>query len=199
MAIRRSIIEPCNLIERWSNAFCEDTLLSWALKKERLKSHRVANLIVENNETTSLPGCFEWLVRQLLTVRLHHPGWPLVMLHGLFTGIATIVAPFACVVLFVNGYFFGGRSVLLAWLIYQILNAVLLALIGIGNRKAMARRDVSRDHQSIEEPSGFQLIMAGILVQLLHPVAVIKTMFAQKVRWRDVVYRIAGRRIRVQH
>lgn len=199
MAIRRSVIDQCSLTDRWSKSFCEDTPLASALKKERLKTHRIANLIIENNETTNLRECFAWIARQLLTVRLHHPGWPLVMLHGLITGVATIIAPTASVLLFISGAIVAGRSVLLAWLVYQIVNAVLLTLIGIENRKAMTQRNASKDHRAIEQPSGMTVFGAGILVQLLHPVAVIKTVFTQTVQWRGIAYRVSGRHIRVRN
>lgn len=198
MAIRKSVIEKCGLVDRWSKSFCEDTLLASALKKHGLKLHRVANLVIENNEGTNLRECFSWIVRQLLTVKLHHSHWPLVMLHGVSTGIATIVTPIAAVALFASGNLLAGRSVLFAWIVYQLANIILLTLIGIANRTAMKHRNSAIDDKSLTTPTLTELVVSGLLVQVLHPLAVLKTMVLQSVKWRDVCYRIAGRHVRVQ-
>jgi hypothetical protein len=198
MAIRTSVIEKCGLVDRWSRSFCEDTLIASALKKHGLRLHRVANLVIENNEGTNLRECFNWIVRQLLTVKLHHSHWLLVMLHGVSTGIATIVAPLAAIGLFASGNLIAGRSVLVAWLVYQLANIVLLTLIGIANRRAMKNRNSAKDEKALPVPTLTDLVTSGLLVQLIHPLAVLKTMILQSVQWRGVRYRIAGRYIRVQ-
>ncbi len=190
MAVRRSSIEKCGLIEIWSGSFCEDTALTAALESNALRLHRVPNLIIENNESVTLKNCYDWIARQLLTVRLHHPGWPLVKAHGVITGIATLGAPLIALPLLATGYFIAARSILIAWLVYQGLNVILLTLIEHCNRSAMAQRESSANDHQVPKPSLGLRIWSLFLVQLLHPLAVIRAMRMEIVEWRGITYQL---------
>lgn len=197
MAVRRSTIEKCNLMERWSKAFCEDTLLTDAMQQQSLKLHRVPDLVIENKETTNVPDCFSWIARQLLTVRLHHRLWPLVMAHGISTGLATIVAPLAIVLLLATGYFYEFRSLLIAWVIYQVLNFVLLKVIERCNRSAIDHRQRFSQPASPTRKSTSRWLSL-LYVQILHPLAALKTMTMKSVSWRGVEYAIENKQLRVR-
>ena len=197
MAVRRSTIEKCGLKERWQNAFCEDTLLTDAMQQHGLKLHRVPGLVIDNKETTTVAECFSWISRQLLTVRLHHRLWPLVMAHGISTGLATIVAPIAIVLLLATGYFYEFRSLLIAWGVYQILNFVLLMVIDRCNRRAIYKRQrLSQSANSTDNSNGGFLSL--LFIQILHPLAAIKTMMMKEVSWRGVEYSIDNKQLRVR-
>lgn len=197
MAVRRSTIEECGLKEKWSKTFCEDTVLTGAMQKHGLRLFRVPNLVVENKESSTLTDCFDWIVRQLLTVRLHHSLWPLVLGHGVATGIATIVVPIVAMLLLVTGYFNEGRSLLLVWSIYQILNFVLLMVIDHCNRSAISQR-LSSDPGSPETSSSRSSVLALIAIQILHPLAVLKAQMMKLVKWSGISYAIDGNQIRVK-
>lgn len=104
LASRRDVINDCDLLDRWSNAFCEDTLLAQAVKELGLVVARPIEVVVVNEESTSCYSEFRWIRRQLLTVRLHHSRWPLVLLHGLSVGL-----PIVCLLVIAWGLF-GGRA-----------------------------------------------------------------------------------------
>lgn len=196
LAIKRHVIDQCDLLNRWSAAFCEDTLLTQALKRKRLRVHRVPDLIVDNREETTISEAFEWITRQLLTVRLHHPDWLLVLLHGVLTAAATIGAPILAIVLLLCGELIAARSVALAYIVYQVANAGLLFAIGVGNRAVLKRRSVLRDRDSVPLEIKDQL-KSLLLLQLLHPIAVLKAAFTKQVSWRDVNYKVAKGSVRV--
>ena len=197
MAVRRSTIENCKLSERWSKAFCEDTLLTDAMMQQSgLKLHRVPDLVIENKETTNVADCFSWISRQLLTVRLHHRLWPLVMAHGISTGLATIVAPLAIILLLATGYFYEFRSLLIAWVVYQVLNFVLLKVIERCNRSAIDQRQRFSQPASPKKKSSDRFLSL-MYVQVLHPLAAIRTMTMKNVSWRGVEYAIDNKQLRV--
>ena len=50
-----------------------------------------------NREDCGLDACRRWISRQLLTMRLYHPLWPLVLLHGFGTTLLLAVAVVATV------------------------------------------------------------------------------------------------------
>ena len=196
MAVRRNVIEQCGMMEIWSKSFCEDTSLAVALSSNGLRLHRVANLIIENTESSTWRECFHWIARQMLTLRLHHPGWPLVLGHGIITGVATIVAPIVAIILLVSGNFFAGRSLLIACLVYQVLNVALLMLIEHCNRDAIAQRNPASKNPAAKPPLRLR-IWSLFMVQVLHPLAVVDAMKMKSVEWCGVNYQLNGNQIRV--
>jgi cellulose synthase/poly-beta-1,6-N-acetylglucosamine synthase-like glycosyltransferase len=193
MAVRRSTIEKCNLKEVWSRSFCEDTSMASELRQQGLELHRVPGLVIEDRETITISQCIRWIARQLLTVRLHHPDWSLVMAHGIATGLATIVTPILILILAVTGYRIEAGSLFFAWLIYQLVNYGLLWMIEKCNRDALSARN--SETLAVEGDSSTTGILAFIAVQFAHPLALLDTMTMNKVTWRNVDYFIRGKRI----
>src|SRR5262249_43983692 len=83
LAVKTSVFRKSNLLERWSHAFCEDTMLFARLREMGLRSAFVPSLMMVNREACDIRGYFGWVRRQLLTARLYHPGWPAVVFHGI--------------------------------------------------------------------------------------------------------------------
>jgi len=193
MAVRRSTLETCELKEAWKNSFCEDTTISDKIKQHNLELHRVPGLIIEDRETTTIKQCYRWIARQLLTVRLHHPGWPLVMAHGIATGLATIVAPVAMLILLATGYTTAVRSLFITWVIYQLINFALLWTIEKCNERALAKR--KSDSLDKESSTANNNILALIGVQFVHPLALYEAITMNTVKWRGILYYIRGKRI----
>ncbi len=92
LAVKRKVIDELGLLDRWRNAFCEDTMLFRQLGKRGLRVKFVPSLMMVNREDCGLGACLSWIRRQLLTARLYHPLWPLVLLHGLGTTLVLAAA-----------------------------------------------------------------------------------------------------------
>ena len=188
MAMRRSTIEDCNLLEIWGRSFCEDTPTSAALQQQGLRLYRIPDLIIENRESTSIKNCLEWISRQLLTVRLHHPRWKMVKAHGFATIAATLLVPLLTVVALLCGLKTSASWLIFAWVVYQVCNVVLLSLIQRSNLNAMTAAD-GRDTSSHEIPDGN--LLSVFLVQLFYPVAFIEAIRATSVSWRGIEYQFS--------
>jgi|GEM_PF-950089 len=197
MAMRKDVIDRCQLLSRWEKSFCEDTSLSPVLKQNKLRLHRVPNLIVENKEASSFAGTFDWISRQLLTVRLHHPAWPMVFLHGIVTGIGAIVAPVLMVLLFWSGMTRDAWALLQAIVLYQVFNFVLLYLIGRSNRATVNGRNSYNRLESPPEMNVAMHFLATLLTQIVQPFALWQASSTEKVKWRGATYRVKdGRAIK---
>lgn len=194
LAIRTSVIKQCKLIQQWRTAFCEDTLLTSSLKKHKLTLHRVPHLIVENRETVSLLQSFHWISRQLLTVRLHHRAWPMVLLHAIATGIGSIVAPALAIVLFVSGSLDDAGMLIPVIIVYQFVNLVLLRLIECCNRQTIDSRE---SYASLPIPrswSRLKYVAAVLVTQVVQPLAVWQANSMEKVKWRGAKYAVKNSR-----
>lgn len=193
LAIRRDVINNGNLLDQWSNAFCEDTLLAQAVKELGLVVARPVEVVVVNEESTSCYSSFRWIRRQLLTVRLHHSRWPFVLLHGLSVGL-----PLVCLLVIAWSLFAGsGQAVKSLWvglILFELTNLGLL--IGIHHtHKTLLRRAGEEENLHANELCWYALALP--LTQVIHFAATISTALARKVSWRQIEYRIEKSKIKL--
>ncbi len=194
LALKTSTIRDCGLLDRWALAFCEDTMLPLALRSQDLKIARIPNLILSNDESITLRGAFDWIVRQMLTVRLYHRDWPLVLTHGVFSGGVLIASLIAIVWLLLDGQTRMAIGLTNGLIFFQLINAGLLTGIELANVQAIATRGM----ESKSKNSFAKGILAILLTQLMHPVAVVTAALAKRVSWRGIDYEIIpGKRIQM--
>lgn len=191
LAMRRTTISECNLPAYWGKGFCEDTMLSSCLERNSLRVVRVPDLIVANQESTSVSEAFRWIVRQLLTVRLYHPDWPLVLVHGLFLGICLVSAMASIGVSIATGEWYPALVVLAAFGIYNASNAILLRAIVSGNERAIESRRV---FTVPTHPRAMQVLIGMLLTQLIQPAAAITAALTRHISWRGITYKIGKHR-----
>ena len=188
LAMKLDTIQRCNLLDRWSQAFCEDTMLADILRDHGLRVQRVPELIVVNQESTTLLPALGWISRQLLTVRLHHRAWPLIFLHALVGGFCFFVPlAFAATVVFANQSL--AAAALLAWCVQICFNIGLLSYIREINVDAIKALTLKST-----EPGGIlSKVVAAVALQTIYPFLAIGVAFARQVSWRGIDYRIGGR------
>jgi hypothetical protein len=87
LAFRVGLLHAPGLIERWQRSLWEDTALYRVLREAGLQLRFVPAVTMVNHETIDLRSCFRFIRRQMLNVRLYHPGWTAVMAHGIGTEI----------------------------------------------------------------------------------------------------------------
>lgn len=192
LAFRREVIDKANLLEHWSQGFCEDTMLTRILHREGYRVARPAELIVVNDESTTVRGAFRWIQRQLLTVRLHHPRWALVWLHGLATGLPLLGICLA-VLFFLLGANYAATMTIVALVLYQIAGVFTLKAIVDAHQPLLERGNQFK-------PFGNEVLyylIAMPLTQFIHFFAVIFVTFARRVHWRKIEYSIRHRRIKL--
>jgi cellulose synthase/poly-beta-1,6-N-acetylglucosamine synthase-like glycosyltransferase len=196
-AMRRDVIDQCDLLNKWSRSFCEDTSLSIPFRRHGYRLHRVRDLVLDNNESANVSQTFEWMVRQLLTVKMHHKRWPEVLLHGVLTGLTFYVAPIVALLMLAFGFVVPGIAVLKACIVYQIFNFCMLWLIDQNNQEILVQRNAYNRVTGILKPTLSQFIGASFATQLLHPLAVLSALLTNRIKWRGVTYAIAGSRLKV--
>lgn len=193
LAIRRELLRDSKLLDRWQHAFCEDTLLTHAMKSTGLKLARAPGLIVVNRETTVFFEAVNWITRQLVTVRLHNSNWPLIQAHA----AATMSCNFALLLgllLLIAGQIRLGWTLLAAFGIYQIVNASLLWLLQRVINRALDKRSV-RNLQHDFRPR-VSLAWTGLAIlgaQWVYPYACLVATVCRRIRWRGIEYAIKGK------
>jgi cellulose synthase/poly-beta-1,6-N-acetylglucosamine synthase-like glycosyltransferase len=190
LAVKRKAIDDAGLLDRWSHAFCEDTMLRRQLGKHGLRVKFVPSLMMVNREDCALGSCLSWIRRQLLTARLYHPLWPLVLLHGLSTTLILAVAVAILAIAAIRGdwptFLWSGAGLL----VYETIMFSLLVPMEIAVRRIVRSRGGTTKWLSAKIL--LRLIPAIVLTQFVYTLALLGAQFARKVNWRGVHYRIGG-------
>jgi glycosyltransferase involved in cell wall biosynthesis len=190
LALKTSVLRSSNLLERWKHAFCEDTMLYRALRKQRLRVAFVPSLMMINREACDVPGFVTFLKRQLLCARLYHPAWPAVVGHAIGISIVQVAA----LGVFLIAVMAGQRQAA-AWtgwgmIIYWAAMLALLAMME-GCVRRIARRK-GETTKWINAPTLLKIIPAILLTQFIYNKAMISMFFMRLIAWRGVHYEVRG-------
>ena len=79
LAMRRTVLFQTGLLERWARSLGEDTSTYDVLRASGLHLAFVPSATQVNTETTDLQGAYYFMLRQLVSVRVHHIHWPLML------------------------------------------------------------------------------------------------------------------------
>ena len=165
-------------------------MLQTLLNRHGLRVRFVPSLLMANRERCELGGFYQWVTRQLLTARLYHGYWPLVVNHGVQTTIG-VGAGLAFLLVAV----FMGQAAAAGWLglglaIYYALMVGLLLLL-----EAAARARIRPRGESAEwiTPSALLLIpLCIVTTQVVYAAALLRAALLRNVAWRGATYEIRG-------
>jgi cellulose synthase/poly-beta-1,6-N-acetylglucosamine synthase-like glycosyltransferase len=197
-AIKRCVLQQSNLLKRWGRAFCDDTVLIVPVKKLGLRIAFVPRLMMINRENISLVAFYRWVCRQMLNVRLYHPAWPFVVVHGFVSTTAPLAALVLLIVTLSQGDLISSINLTAGLVIYvSSLFVSLMPMVAIMRKIAAHRSEPSR------WISGWQVLKLAVampVTQVVHMAAIVSALVAKSTSWRGIDYRIDGPwRIRLEH
>jgi hypothetical protein len=262
LAIKRRVFHDTDLLQRWGTAFCEDTMLWNVLRQQGWRLVMVPQLFVTNRESCEYGQVYNWLCRQLLTVRLYHPRWWLIVGHALATTPSNLAALTLSAWSMITQQWSAAGWSLSGFALFQATNLALLRWIdsmpqkpnhcvpentpesdtstnnsridvqekilrsdvqptndGAGlqaintgtiirdisestddsARQRGADGEVDRPYPNRDEfadatckPPAIRFISAVLLTQITHLIAVLRTVFLRRCRWRGIDYEIHG-------
>ena len=188
LAVKTRVFRETDLLDKWSNAFCEDTMLYTQLKRAGFRLEFVPSLMMINREDCDLAGYFRWVRRQLLTARLYHPAWGAVVGHG----VLTTLSPLLALVLAVVGLIAGQHEVA-AWcfvgvVFYQLAVTVMLPPMEYSVRRIAAARGEPTRWLTLWNTLKCTFVIAG--TQYVYCAALCSAIRLRVVDWRGVKYEI---------
>jgi hypothetical protein len=190
LAVKMQAVRDADLLDKWSHAFCEDTMLFSRLRQFGWRVEFVSSLMMVNRETCDMPGYFSWVRRQLLTARLYHPGWPAVLGHGFLTTGALLATG-----ILAGAAGWRGELAAVAWLlsgavVYQVLVMMLVMPMDRAVRRILAARGEPIVPWTITRLVRF--VLSVLVTQVVYPLALFSATFVRQVSWRQADYRIDG-------
>ncbi|MBV9969827.1 MAG: hypothetical protein JO228_07580, partial [Xanthobacteraceae bacterium] len=198
-AIRRSAVESTGLLEHWTHCLGEDTSAYGPLRSAGLRLAFVPAATQVNSEATDLGNAYAFMLRQVLSARLHHVFWPLIF----STNLATIVSYLMSCLLALLGIIGAVLSMfgVTAGLWKLTAFAIIPALYGVGLLLALVIGDrlVRRSVSAPPPPWGWKVLVAAAIAAASSGYAMLAAPFARTIEWRGLTYDIEGRdRIRLR-
>ncbi len=193
LAVRRELIEAGPWRALLRSSLCEDTALARPLRQQGWRFEFRPELIaVDRDDGDRLVPLSRWIARQLLTARLHHPGWPLVALHGAGTGLLQLAALLALGPLVALGQGGAALGLAAALLLYGLgCTALLLAIEAVVGwaLAPLGQRPDRRPPLRRAWDWGRSLPAT----QAVYGLATWRAWWARRVEWRGVEYRVLRR------
>ncbi|MGB7440469.1 MAG: glycosyltransferase family 2 protein [Coleofasciculaceae cyanobacterium] len=190
LAIKTKLLRDTGLLEKWGQAFCEDTMTRRALQKHGMRVEFVPSLIMINEEECDLPGLARWLSRQLLCARLYHPWW------GAVIGDAflTILLPTTLLLLSLGTLLTGqwqAAAVLLGCYGTYLVGLVLIE-VAIEQTIQIAICKPGESARKLSLATVAKMFVATPLTQWVYGYAMILSWRMPQVKWRGITYRVNG-------
>ena len=191
LAVKTRVFRETDLLEKWSNAFCEDTMLYTQLKRAGYRLAFVPSLMMINREDCDLGGYFRWVRRQLLTARLYHPAWKAVVGHGALTTLVPLIA----IGLAVAGLIVGEQAAV-AWclvgvVVYQLAVGAMLPPMEYAVRRIAVARGEPTNWLSFGV--ALRCVCAITVTQYVYFAALCSAVALRVVEWRGITYEIQSR------
>jgi cellulose synthase/poly-beta-1,6-N-acetylglucosamine synthase-like glycosyltransferase len=189
LAIKTSVIRDAKLEEHWSLALCEDTMLSSHLAKIGKRVEFTPSLIMTNREDCTIRSFLPWVTRQLLTARLYHRAWPLVVVHGIASAAILIAGWCWASVLAVMGQVWHAAAVAVVMVAFQLVLLLLVRWIGRAVESALAREGRA---ERWDRPGILRWFWVVTITQGVYSWALVRCLASRSTNWRGIVYRVAG-------
>lgn len=190
LAVKTRVIREAGLLEHWSRALSEDTMLFTQLRKHGWKVAFVPSLMMVNRESCGLGGFLAWTSRQLLIARLYHPGWSAIVALGFGTTAALAGAVFLGALAATRGDVGSLARIAAAVAAYQLGTIGLFAQVEIAVRCIVAAR--GECVRWLTPSKMLRQFVSVAITQALYPAALFSALFVRHVTWRRAVYRIDG-------
>ena len=191
-AAKTDTIHKSGFAQHLEKAFCEDTALNEIFGKRQI--FRVNSLVALNDDFTSLSDTMAFITRQLLTVRLYHRAWPLVLGHGVAVFLVNLLALEVLVGCIATGGWAAAGQVVAAICCLQVANMFSLYFVARRNESFLGARSVNLK-PILARPVSF--LTGALLSQLVHPYCAIRAMFLSRARWAGIDYDINGKAVKM--
>ena len=181
-AVSRHILAELSLLTEWARSFGEDTSAYRPLRRLNKRIAFSPRATALCKEPISLRATYDFIFRQLLSLRLHHPYWAVIFLMN----FASLLAVLICLYLMAFAGFRGLPRVDLVVLVCVYLVSQLIPLIAVDSSMT------ARHGLSLIVASTWMLLPAIVATAGMTLIAEFASIFARRVTWRGATYDIIG-------
>ena len=190
LAIKLDSIRRSGILDRWRHAYGDDTLVRTQLATIGEKVVFVPSLMMINREDCSLASFQGWVKRQLLSARLYHPFWLLVVGHGIGSSLVILWGLFSGLALLIQGDPIDAGIVFLAIFVYQVCLTCMLPWIE--NAVCAIATDRGDEVSWPNRSHWLTILWIGWQTQWIYTWALLKCLFLKRFTWRGIEYKVGG-------
>ncbi len=190
LAIKVDSIRRAQLLTWWMKAMCEDTMTHSKLSAINQRVDFVPSLMMVNREDVSLRRLTPWIRRQLLTTRLYHPYWNLVLLHGLGSAAQVLFGWGLTLIFFLQADWLLAIGCAAAMVTYHVALSSLLPWIASPVEGILQARGEDCDWRRNLTTTG--MWQAILVTQWSYTWALLSCIFTRRFDWRGIEYRVDG-------
>ncbi|GAB1540986.1 hypothetical protein NUACC21_36550 [Scytonema sp. NUACC21] len=188
LALKTETIHQIGLLEKWGQAYSEDTMIHSVLATHGMQVKFVPSLLILNREECDLPRLFGWLKRQLLTSRLYHPWWWAVVADSFLT----ILLPNVVLVLCLTALW--TKQLNIAAVCFAAFGSytatLLLLVITLEKEVQQILRKHYQQGTQLSAVTVIKMLVTIPLTQWVYGLAMMFSLWMRKVNWRGVTYLI---------
>lgn len=190
LAIKLDSIRRAGIVDRWRHAYGDDTMIRNQLSTIGEKVVFVPSLMMINREGCTVASFQSWVKRQLLSARLYHPFWLLVVGHGISSALMILWGLLSCIAFLLQGNLLSAGLVFSALLAFHVCMTSMLpwmerAVCAIANARG---EDVSWPGKS----NWITVMWIAWLTQWAYTWALVCCLFLKRFNWRGIEYTVAG-------
>jgi cellulose synthase/poly-beta-1,6-N-acetylglucosamine synthase-like glycosyltransferase len=190
LALKTELIHKTGLLDKWAQAYGEDTMIRSVLAKHGVQVKFIPSLLILNCEECDLPRLFGWLKRQLFSSRLYHPLWSAVVVDAIFT----ILLPNVVLVLFIAALWtkqWDTATVSIAcFAIYMMALLLLEIILEKGVQQVLGKHHTQTTKLTVA--TVLKMLIATPLTQWVYGLAMVSSLWMKKVNWRGVTYLVVS-------
>lgn len=190
LALKLDSIRRAGILESWRKAYAEDSMVHSALAKIGQQVVFVPSLMMINREDCTVSGFQSWVKRQLLSARLYHPFWSLVVAHGISSAVVLLWGCLLGVVAAIQGDFLGAVSVFFALFAFHTFLSCLLPWME--HAVFAIEKERGADDTWPNKPNFLAVLWFGWLTQWVYTWALLGCLFLKRFKWRGVDYEVGG-------
>ncbi|MBD2355323.1 glycosyltransferase family 2 protein [Tolypothrix sp. FACHB-123] len=190
LAVKTQVLHQTGLVDKWSKAFGEDTMMRSVLGKNKYKVKFVPSLIMLNREESDLPSLRYWLQRQLLASRLYHPWWLAVVGDTILTILLpSAIALLALAALFTQQW----QTAIFSFSCYcGYMLALLLLLVTLEKEIQQVLQRQGEAPSKLLPATIFKIFLGIPFTQWVYGLAMLSSFWMPTVKWRGITYEIKG-------
>ncbi|MBW4612661.1 MAG: glycosyltransferase family 2 protein [Desmonostoc vinosum HA7617-LM4] len=190
LAIKTEVLHQTGLLEKWGQAYGEDTMIRSVLAQHGMQVRFVPSLIMLNREECDLPSLRYWLQRQLLSSRLYHPWWWFVVGDAILTILTPTLVTALFFLAFLSGEWYAAALCLTCFVSYMTGLVLLMLFLEQGVQRVI--RSHGEPTAKLSVATVVKMLIATLLTQWVYGLAMISSFRMPTVTWRGVTYRVRG-------
>jgi cellulose synthase/poly-beta-1,6-N-acetylglucosamine synthase-like glycosyltransferase len=186
LALRADVFRRSNLLQQWAVSLWEDTGSYRTIRDLGLQLQFVPAATMVNRETIDLKGCFRFIRRQMLNVRLYHQSWPAILAHGIGSALALSIALGLWVVSLALGNWPSAILLFAGLALYG--GGMGLALISVERHV----HRVARRREGVLTSITLKTLCAIPLAHVVYFACLASASVLGRVSWRGITYEFEG-------